>query len=128
MKETKQVIVMRKDLNMRKGKMIAQGSHASLAVFVNRGYTHDGTKGLHIQLDDAMMDWLKSSYKKICVYVNSEQELRDVYEAAHRAKLPCALIRDAGHTEFNEPTYTCCAIGPCYNEDVDTITGKLPLL
>lgn len=33
--ETKQVIVMRKDLNMRKGKMIAQGSHASMAVILD---------------------------------------------------------------------------------------------
>lgn len=29
-RNVKQVIVMRKDLNMRKGKMIAQGAHASV--------------------------------------------------------------------------------------------------
>ncbi len=28
--EHKQVIVLRKDLNMRKGKMVAQGAHASM--------------------------------------------------------------------------------------------------
>lgn len=32
---TKQVIVMRKDLNMRKGKMVAQGAHASMAVLLD---------------------------------------------------------------------------------------------
>jgi len=31
--EVKQVIVLRKDLQMRKGKMIAQGAHASMKVF-----------------------------------------------------------------------------------------------
>ena len=31
----KQVIVIRKDLNMRKGKMIAQGSHASGKEFLD---------------------------------------------------------------------------------------------
>ena len=32
----KQVIVMRTDLNMRKGKMIAQGAHASMKVLLDR--------------------------------------------------------------------------------------------
>ena len=32
----KQVIVLRKDLNMRKGKMVAQGAHASMKVFFDR--------------------------------------------------------------------------------------------
>lgn len=30
----KQVIVMRKDLNMRRGKQIAQGAHASMAALL----------------------------------------------------------------------------------------------
>ena len=30
----KQVIVLRKDLNMRKGKMVAQGAHASMAALL----------------------------------------------------------------------------------------------
>ena len=33
--QTKQVIVIRKDLNMRKGKMIAQGAHASMKVILD---------------------------------------------------------------------------------------------
>lgn len=37
MGKTKQVIVMRTDLNMRKGKMIAQGSHASIAFLTRKG-------------------------------------------------------------------------------------------
>ena len=32
----KQVIVMRTDLHMRKGKMIAQGAHASMKVFFDQ--------------------------------------------------------------------------------------------
>ena len=39
---TKQVIVMRTDLNMRKGKMIAQGSHASLAFLTRNGFFDGG--------------------------------------------------------------------------------------
>jgi PTH2 family peptidyl-tRNA hydrolase len=35
--EHKQTIVLRKDLNMRKGKMIAQGAHASMRAILMLG-------------------------------------------------------------------------------------------
>ena len=39
-----------------------------------------------------------------------------------------ALIQDAGMTEFHgEPTYTCLALEPALPEQVDPITGDLPL-
>ena len=36
-RRAKQVIVMRKDLNMRKSKMIAQGAHGSMKVLLDAG-------------------------------------------------------------------------------------------
>jgi len=36
--------------------------------------------------------------------------------------------QDVGHTEFKQPTYTCCAIGPAKADAIDEITGKLVLL
>ncbi len=125
----KQVIILRKDLNMRKGKMVAQGAHASMAVLLNRGYTHEGSKSHTIPLDEAMIKWLTEKFTKICVSVDSEQQLLDIYELAHQAKLPCSLIRDSGLTEFGGvPTYTAVAIGPAYSDRIDEITGGLPLL
>ncbi|MBC7975144.1 MAG: hypothetical protein H7138_09180, partial [Myxococcales bacterium] len=45
------------------------------------------------------------------------------------AGVPCALIVDAGVTEFRgAPTKTCCAVGPAWTDAVDAITGALPLL
>jgi PTH2 family peptidyl-tRNA hydrolase len=117
MSDYKQVIVMRKDLNMRKGKMIAQGAHAVLKVFLNSSFT-SSTK-----------EWLNSGQTKICVSVDSEEELLAKYEAAKSAGLNAALIQDAGHTEFNGvPTYTCIAIGPGESSEIDKITGDLKLL
>ncbi len=131
MRVIKQVIVMRKDLNMRKGKMVAQGAHASLAAMLtafNRTYARD-TLTLSTP-DECTILWLSNSFTKVCVYVNSEQELIDIYNKANANKdIPSALITDAGKTEFNGvPTKTCCAIGPAYEEDIDKITGGLPLL
>ncbi len=129
MGNVKQVIVMRKDLNMRKGKMVAQGAHASMKVFFDK-FSPSGINGFYkICLESEEQEWFEGAFTKICVSVNSEQELTDIYEAAKTAKLNVALIEDSGLTEFNGvPTKTCLAIGPNYSEAIDKITGGLPLL
>lgn len=121
----KQVIVMRKDLGMRKGKMIAQGAHASLAVLLDLIRKAEWQESA---LPPAAIEWLRGRFIKIVVYVNSEQELLDIHKKAQEAGLPCALIQDAGFTEFKEPTYTAVGIGPDEPEKIDIITGGLPLL
>jgi PTH2 family peptidyl-tRNA hydrolase len=136
MNDTKQVIVMRKDLNMRKGKMVAQGAHASLA-FLTRQLRDelihpidiDGNAYHKVVTSYAAEQWMHHSFVKVCVGVDSEEELLEIYEAAKAAKLEVHLVTDAGLTEFNGiPTKTCLAIGPNYSEDVDKITGYLKLL
>jgi PTH2 family peptidyl-tRNA hydrolase len=126
--DPKQVIVMRKDLGMRKGKMIAQGAHASMAVLVDAGVLDGDT--LAIALDPATREWLVSGrFTKICVSVSSEAELDAIVATAKSAGVPCALIVDSGRTEFHGvPTKTCCAVGPAWADAVDAITGALPLL
>lgn len=113
----KQVIVMRKDLNMRWGKAIAQGAHASLAVTLEN-------------IDDPRVKaWLADRFRKIAVRVDSEEELLEIYERAKKAGLLVRLITDAGLTEFNGvPTHTCIAVGPDEASNIDPITGHLKLL
>lgn len=132
---TKQVIVMRKDLNMRKGKMIAQGAHASLKAVLslfNTRVTDRDTKiyELEFGLEECVAnDWLEGAFTKVCVSVDSEKELIDIYEKAKDYAIPVALIQDAGITEFNGvPTYTCIAVGPWISEEIDEVTAHLKLL
>lgn len=128
-KISKQVIVVRKDLNMRKGKIAAQAAHASLAALFNTGGITEKNLTIPLPNKSAINDWVNGSFTKICVSVDSEAELIEVYQAAVKAKLICALITDAGLTEFNGvPTKTCCAIGPEWSDEIDKITGKLKLL
>ena len=125
----KQVIVMRKDLGMRKGKMIAQGAHASLKVVLDAGGLDPLGAAFTIRLDPAMAAWLGGRFTKVCVSVDSEAALDAIVERARAAGVPCALIVDAGHTEFKGvPTKTCCAVGPAWTDEVEAITGGLPLL
>lgn len=128
--KVKQVIVLRKDLNMRKGKMVAQGSHASMKVILDLGSVkHPDSNILTIPMSPEMKDWVMGIFTKVCVSVNSEDALLDVYNRAKEAGLHCSLIRDAGLTEFGGiPTYTAVAIGPNDAEKIDKITGDLPLL
>lgn len=127
--EPKQVIVMRKDLNMRKGKIAAQASHASLGAILNYGSKiYEGTLSLTIE-NKAVKEWLEGRFTKVCVSVDSEEELIDIYMKAMYNKVNVKLIKDAGLTEFGGvPTYTCLAIGPDYPENIDKITGHLKLL
>jgi peptidyl-tRNA hydrolase, PTH2 family len=131
--EPKQVIVMRKDLNMRKGKQIAQGAHASMKVLLDRcSYVGFGLDKQMTFLYDKNSDWdnwLEGKFTKIVVSCDSEEELLELYSKAKSKNLPCSLITDAGLTEFNGvPTNTCIAIGPAKPDIIDEITGHLKLL
>lgn len=127
MRTPKQVIVMRKDLNMRKGKMVAQGAHAAMKVLLDAAQRTD--TALTLPLDGALAAWLGGRFTKVCVAVDSAAALEAVVARARAAGVPCALIVDAGQTEFHGvATPTCCAVGPAWSDEVDAITGELPLL
>ena len=123
----KQVIVMRHDLKMRRGKQIAQGAHASMSFICHRLQ-----KAGSVSLDDftdAQRAWLIGSFAKVCCRVNSEDELMEIRDKALEAGLEVHLITDSGKTEFHgKPTNTCLAIGPDEAEKIDQITGHLRLL
>jgi peptidyl-tRNA hydrolase, PTH2 family len=124
----KQVIIIRKDLNMRKGKMVAQGAHASLAVFFDR-IIDKKKKSITISVKPVEFEWINGGFTKVCVGVNSEEELVEIYREAKKLSLPSSLITDSGKTEFQgEPTKTAAAIGPGEDRIIDKITGDLGLL
>lgn len=112
----KQIIIIRKDLKMRRGKEIAQGAHASLLAILDR-------------LDHPnVQDWLNDDFTKITVRVESESDLLFVYKSAESKGLICSLVQDRGFTEFNgTPTYTAVAVGPDTDENLRPLTGHLSL-
>jgi PTH2 family peptidyl-tRNA hydrolase len=138
-RRSKQIIVIRKDLKMRRGKEVAQGSHASMGALLNKmsrcihvvpkSEEYGVARCLNFMSTSAMFDWIENSFTKICVYVNSEQELVDLHFAAVQASLPNCLITDSGATEFHGvPTKTALAIGPAWDDELKPLTGHLPLL
>lgn len=128
--EYKQVIIVRKDLNMRKGKMIAQGAHASTQIVMEMERAWDPDYGWRdVPHGEGYSKWADGLQTKVCVGVLSEQALQDAYARAVDAGLPCSIITDAGKTEFGGvPTKTAVAIGPGPVEEIDAITGEMSLL
>jgi PTH2 family peptidyl-tRNA hydrolase len=148
----KQIIVIRRDLGVkfgkegvRRGKEIAQGSHASGAFIgerVRRGRVevdgcgcimrkygeHDGPASVLLEFSRAEWLWFQGKFTKIVTQVPDEKELLAVYEAAKAAGLVAYLITDAGLTEFaGVPTNTAVGIGPEFSDKIDLVTRHLKL-
>ena len=111
--ELKQVMVVRSDLKMGKGKIAAQVAHAAIAAADKSRYRGE---------------WLSSGQKKSVVKVAGEKELLSILRLARQAGLPAELIEDAGHTQVEPGTRTCVGIGPAPEGEIDRITGGLKLL
>jgi PTH2 family peptidyl-tRNA hydrolase len=113
----KQVIVVRKDLKLAKGKLAAQASHASLGAFQKTQKTSP---------IDAKM-WESEGGKKVIVYVADEKEL-----FALKEKIPddiaTFVVRDAGLTQLEPGTVTCLGIGPAEDAKIDKYTKDLKLV
>jgi PTH2 family peptidyl-tRNA hydrolase len=116
--EYKQVLVVRMDLKMSRGKIAVQVAHAAVSAAEEaRKHSLASWRG-----------WLWEGQKKVAVKVSSEEELLALRDKAIKAGLPVHLIRDRGLTELPPGTTTVLGIGPARTETVDKITGDLPLL
>ena len=126
--KVKQVIVMRKDLNMSKGKMVTQGCHASIAFLTNKMKDNlSNPEALWwVNLSQAEKEWVYGTFFKVCVGVNDEKELLDIGYNAVMLGLSVKYIEET--TGFDKPTVTCLAIGPDYSSKIDPVTKHLKLL
>jgi len=129
---SKQVLVMKKfpkARNLRTGKYVAQGSHASLGAVFSIGHFDANQNAFVIPLDNEFVkEWITGRFTKVTTYVETDEELRNIYAQARSAGVAASLITDAGLTEFDGvPTLTAVGIGPDDVEKINLITGHLPL-
>lgn len=136
---TKMMIVMRRDLKMRKGKIAAQAGHACVDAILaalkkedRLGDIEMTQGGMTLKNTDKaptpLSDWFVNGCTKVCVYVDSEEELLCIAAEAEKRGIIAAVITDWGLTEFHgEHTKTCLALEPLPAEVADELTGGLPL-
>ena len=114
----KQVIVVRADLGMSPGKLAAQVAHASVGAFIK-------TEGTNAEFGRL---WVKQGQKKVVLSAADLAALENVEKQLRKSGLAHVRISDAGRTELAPGTTTCIGIGPHVEEEIDKITGSLPLL
>jgi PTH2 family peptidyl-tRNA hydrolase len=118
MSQYKQVIIVRTDLGMSKGKLAAQVAHASVGSILRSGGTND----------QYVVNWLRDNQTKIVLEVGSEAELMSVNDKCRDVGLNRYMVADAGHTELEPGTITCLGIGPDKVDKIDKVTKDLRLL
>lgn len=111
----KQVIVLRTDIGMSNGKMIAQACHASVGSYRNAD-------------SGARNDWETSGAKKVALKAEGEDALMDLFKQARAHGIPGYVVKDAGETELEPGTVTALGLGPASDETVDKVTKELQLL
>jgi PTH2 family peptidyl-tRNA hydrolase len=111
----KQVVVVRSDLKLSQGKLAAQVAHASLESYKASPF-------------ESQLEWEAWGSKKVVLKVKTLKEMKGVFEKAKKAKMPLAMIKDAGRTEVKPGTITALGIGPWREDEIDKITGKLKML
>ncbi len=111
----KQVIIVRQDLKLPKGKMATQAAHASVDAVMKTS-------------KDIVQAWKQEGMKKVVVKVKDLSELVRYENIARDEKVKFAIITDAGKTTVEPGTVTCMAIGPDEEDKIDKVTGQLPLM
>lgn len=111
----KQVILVRQDLKLPKGKLAVQCSHASSTALIK---SHK----------DDIKKWQVGGMKKVVLRVKDLDELLKYKDQAEDLGLVTALIEDAGKTVVAPGTITCLGIGPDKEEKIDKVTGKLKMV
>ena len=153
----KQVIVFRTSYpdgkggvrKLRRGKEIAQACHASIAFLTKKiqkllsldhnlplivddpaeAYVSGYNSAINaLDMTAAELEWKNGIFTKVCVKVETEDDLLEIQKKATEKGLQCSLITDKGLTEFGGvPTNTCLAIGPDESWKIDEVTGDLEL-
>jgi PTH2 family peptidyl-tRNA hydrolase len=113
-----QVIIVRTDLGMGRGKIASQCGHAVISAFL---------KSKESKYGNSCQKWLDEGMKKIVLKINSKEELLELFERLKNF-FPCALIKDAGETQIPPGTITCLGIGPAEEIELQKYTNHLKLL
>ncbi|MCI4331144.1 MAG: peptidyl-tRNA hydrolase Pth2 [Thermoplasmata archaeon] len=114
----KMVLVVRGELRLTAGKAAVQVAHAAVMLYQEAERRRAPT----------LEAWLAGGQKKIAVVAPTLDAMLELQRTARGVGLATVLVEDAGFTEVAPGTKTVLGIGPGPENEVDRVTGGLPLL
>lgn len=112
----KMCILIRDDLKMSKGKVLAQVSHAMVDATV-KAYTQS----------QLFFKWRADGEKIVILKVPNEKTLMYIMNIAERKGVNYGYTVDAGLTEVLPGTKTVGFVGPDFEDKIEKLTGQLRL-
>ena len=109
-------ILVRSDVKMSKGKVLAQVGHAVVDATV-KAYART----------TLFYKWQQDGEKIVILKVPNEKTLDTIMEIAGRKKVHNGIVIDAGLTEISSGTKTVGYVGPDYDTKIDKLVGQLKL-
>ena len=111
----KQVMIVRTDLKMGKGKIAAQCCHGAIGAYKKSS-------------KDKINKWENESYAKVVLKVKTLEELNEIKMLADKKGIVSYVVVDAGRTQVPTSSVTVLALGPDEDKILDEVTGDLKLL
>jgi PTH2 family peptidyl-tRNA hydrolase len=99
MDKLKQVILVRRDLNLSRGKLASQVAHASVEAVLNSD-------------TELVEEWRKQGMSKIILGVENLYELEKLINRAKSKSIITSVVWDEGLTEIKKGTVTCKLMVP----------------
>ena len=135
----KQVLIVRRDLNLPTGELVVQVTHAAAKALMKAiskegrvdQLRTDSEDWVYLEApegqDSPLTDWFQSDMAKIYASVDSEEALLELDRRAREAGVTTALIQEDGLTEFpGTPIYTALGFEPLEASRADIFVEGLP--
>lgn len=124
MKEIKQVIVVRKDLNLKKTELASQVATASMG-FLLENNESERNDVINVKLSNEEAAWLNGSFEKQIVAVESEKALRDLMFKAELEGIGVYPVHGKVNGFEEDVTIMCAALGPDDSSVIRHVIGNL---
>ncbi len=124
MKNIKQVIVVRKDLKLRKSKLISLAAVVANKFLTenNEAQRHDE---LYVKLSQEEVEWLRGTTIPIILGIDSQHAISNLVFQAELLGVSVHIITDPMAKPEDDHTILCAALGPDEEELINKITNNL---
>ena len=124
MRNVKQVIVIRKDLRLRKNKLVSLAIRATMQFILDNNES-DRPDELQVKLSQQEVYWLKNSFDNDILVVNSQDALSDIILKAELNGINVYSIFEKSKKSDEGPQLICAAFGPDEEDQISQVVGNL---